>query len=329
MNTICITGAFGFIGSHLVEHYLKSGMSVIAVDNLSTGSAKNLAPFMKNPNMTVRFIDVCNKAEMDPLIEQSDIVFHMAAPVGVKYIMDNPIHTLLGNVRGTDVILELCNKYRKVVFIPSSSSVYGKNLDCIPHEDGAKLKEDSYCVFGSTQNHRWAYANTKAFDEFLSFAYYKKYGLPVVCVRFFNVIGPKQTGRYGMVVPSFIRSALKGHPLSVYGDGTQCRCFVSVHDLVRTMTQLVEMPEAYGDLFNFGGPYHMNIIDLAKLVIKMTGSKSEIEFIDFKEAYGDGYEEMMSKEPDVTKLSKILPVEFKYSMEDILNEIIEYERKRL
>jgi UDP-glucose 4-epimerase len=241
--------------------------------------------------------------------------------------MEHPVHTLLDNVRGTDVVLELCNKYRKKVLVASTSEVYGRNLEFgSVNANGDRLNEESLRVMGSTKNHRWAYANTKAFDEFLSFAYRKEYGLPVVVVRFFNTVGPRQTGQYGMVIPNFVKSALRNDPIHIYGTGDQSRCFAHIYDVVWASTKLLETEAAYGDVFNIGGEEEITIVDLAKQIIKMTNSKSELKSIDYKSAYGDGFEDMMKRTPDLAKITALIGYQPKNTLEKILKDIIDFHK---
>ncbi len=326
MNVI-ITGGAGFIGSHLVDCYLNGGHKVIAIDNLITGKIDNVRHQFDNANFKLIIDTILNKALMEELIKEADRVLHMAAPVGVKFIMDHPVHTLLDNVRGTDVVLELCNKYRKRVLVASTSEVYGRNLEFGINENGERLSEESLRVMGSTKNHRWAYANTKSFDEFLSFAYRKEYGLPVIVARFFNTVGPRQTGQYGMVIPNFVKNALSNDSIHIYGTGDQSRCFAHISDVVWAITKLLETEEAYGDVFNIGGEEEVTIIELANQIVKMTGSASEIKFIDYKSAYGDGFEDMMKRTPDLGKIKKLIRYAPKNSLENILQDIIIYHKK--
>jgi UDP-glucose 4-epimerase len=323
---VLITGGAGFIGSHLVDHYLEGGADVTVIDNIRTGKVENVRHNFDNPRFTFIIDTVLNRGTMETLISTTDMVLHLAAPVGVKFIMDHPVHTLLDNVRGTDVVLELCNKYRKRVLVASTSEVYGRNLEVTKKHE--HLDEEALRVFGSTRNHRWAYANTKSFDEFLAFAYLKEYGLPVVIVRFFNTVGPRQTGEYGMVIPNFVDAALKNEPIHIYGPGTQSRCFAHVADVVRATTQLMATPAAFGDVFNVGADEEISIIDLAKKIIKMTDSKSEIRSIDYFAAYGEGFEDMQRRTPNLGKIKKLLGYAPQYSLDKLLADIIRYHREK-
>lgn len=328
MNVL-ITGGAGFIGSHLVDYYLALKAKVVVIDNLITGRVENLRHELDNPNLRFIIDSVLNKKTMEELISESDLVYHLAAPVGVKFIMNHPVHTLLDNMRGIDVVLELCNKYRKKVLVASSSEVYGRNLDYLTKAKHGKLDEDAYRVMGSTKSHRWAYANTKAFDEFLAFAYKKEFGLPVILVRFFNTIGPRQTGEYGMVVPSFVKSALNNDYINIYGSGEQTRAFLYIKDAIRAITELMNTPAAYGDVYNLGGQEEISILDLANKIIAFTKSKSKIKYLDYKTAYGEGFEDMMRRTPDITKLKKTINFTPCYNLEKMLKEIIEVTKREI
>ena len=320
MNVL-ITGGAGFIGSHLAEHYLSRKDGVSVIDNLSTGRIGNIKAMLDRGSFGELVIEnVANYPTMDRLIQKADMVYHLAAPVGVKYIMRNPVKTLIDNTRGADVVLELCNKYRKPVLIASSSEVYGKVQDI--HSD--PLKEDSDRLMGTTTLHRWAYANTKAYDELLALAYHKEYDLPVVVVRFFNTTGPRQVSEYGMVVPTFVRSALASDPINIYGTGDQSRCFLHVSDAINAVTSLMETPEAYGQIFNVGSSEECTIKGLASTIIYLTESKSEVRNVDYKSAYGDGFEDMTRRTPDTTKLRALTGFNQKHSLTSTILDIIKY-----
>ncbi|MFH1429377.1 MAG: NAD-dependent epimerase/dehydratase family protein [Candidatus Margulisiibacteriota bacterium] len=314
---VLITGGAGFIGSHLAEAFLNRGDEVVVVDNLSTGRKFNIKHLMNNDRFTAHFNTILNRALMKDLIFQCDEIYHLAAPVGVKWIMDHPIQTILENVRGIDIILELADKHKKKVLIASTSEVYGKHLE-------HTLCEDDNRVMGSVRNHRWAYANTKTMDEFLALAYYKENKTPVVIVRLFNTVGPRQTGQYGMVVPTFVKKALNGEPLPVFGDGTQSRSFTYVKDVVKGIIDLMAEPRAYGDIFNIGNGEEITIEALAKLVIKKTGSKSDITYIPYIKAYGEGFEDMQRRTPNITKIRELTGYKPTLSIEGILDQIITY-----
>lgn len=328
MKTYLITGGAGFIGSHLSDLYLERGDAVIVVDNLITGNVENVRHNFDNPRFRMIIDTVVNRKTMEPLVREADAVIHLAAPVGVKLIMERPVHALLDNVRGTDVVLELCNKYRKRVFVASSSEVYGRNQEFLTNGHDDRLAETAMRVMGSTKNHRWAYANTKSFDEFLAFAYGKEYGLPVVVGRYFNTVGPRQTGQYGMVVPNFVKSALRNDPIHIYGDGTQTRCFAYVSDVVYATATLMETDNALGEAFNIGGLEEISIADLAKKIVAMTESGSEIKYIDYTTAYGDGFEDMLRRTPNIDRLRKTIGYEPKFTLDQILSGIIDFHKNK-
>lgn len=319
---VLITGSSGFIGSHLLDHYISKGVDVVGVDNFSTGQLSNIQHHFDNPLFTSVCCDVSDRDMMKEQIKGCDMVFHLAAPVGVKLVMEKPVHTLLDNMRGIDVVLDLCNTYRKKVFIASTSEVYGKNLDFL---DGKSLNEDSYRVMGSTKVHRWAYANTKAYDELLAFAYHKEYGLPVVVGRFFNTVGPRQVGNYGMVIPRFFGWAWLNSDIKIYGDGNQTRCFLDVSDAVSAVVKLMETKNACGDVFNIGNTEEVSMTDLARKIIELTKSKSNIEYVPYKDVYGDGFEDMMKRTPDISKIEKLIGWKPKHNLNLILKRISGYE----
>lgn len=325
---VLVTGGAGFIGCHLTDLLIKRGDQVSVIDNISTGNIDNLSHLFDSNQLKLYIDSVCNPTIMEDLIRDADHVYHLAAPVGVKYIMEHPVLTILDNVRGADVVLGLCNKYRKKIFMASTSEVYGRNLDYLGNE-ASKLGENDFRLSGSTKNHRWAYANTKSMDEFLSFAYYKEFKLPVVITRFFNTVGPKQTGMYGMVIPTFVKQALKGENITIYGDGKQSRCFLHVSDALRAITTLMDTPEAIGDVFNVGNEQEVNINQLATRIIEKTGSKVKLVQISYKEAYGEGFEDMMRRTPDITKINKLIGFKPEYDLDMILDDIIAHYKKQL
>jgi UDP-glucose 4-epimerase len=311
-----ITGGAGFIGSHLAERLLKDGQKVTAIDNLSTGSLKNIEGFKSNHEFDFVEGDVRDAGLMETLVEQSDVVFHLAAAVGVKLIADKPVHTIETNIGGTEVVLDVANKFGKKILIASSSEVYGKN-EAVP------FREDDDIVLGSTSLSRWSYACSKAIDEFLGQAFYQQYGLGVVIGRFFNTIGPRQTGQYGMVVPRFVERALKGEQLLIYGTGRQRRCFCYVEDLVDAIIGLMNCEEAAGKVYNIGSTEEIAIEELADKIIAMTGSKSKKEFISYEEAYGRPIEDMMRRVPSLERIKKTIGWEPKTSLAETLQIIIE------
>ena len=311
-----ITGGAGFIGSHLTERLLRDGQEVTVVDNLSTGSLKNIEGFETEPKFNFVEGDVRDAELMKQLMERCDAVFHLAAAVGVKLIADRPVHTIETNIGGTEVVLETANKFGKKILIASSSEVYGKN-EAVP------FSEDDDIVLGSTTLSRWSYACSKAIDEFLGLAFYQQYGLGVVIGRFFNTIGPRQTGQYGMVVPRFIQRALRGEPLSIYGTGRQRRCFCFVQDLVDAVISLMNCGEAAGRVYNIGSTEEIAIEELADKIIEMTGSKSKKEFISYEKAYGRPIEDMMRRVPGLERIKETIGWEPKTNLSETLQIIIE------
>ena len=314
-----ITGGAGFIGSHLGEALLGQGHEVLILDNLSTGSIENISHLKGLPGFEYSIDSVNNEQLLAELIDRSDVVFHFAAAVGVKLIVEQPVHTIETNVHGTEVVLKHANKKKKLVVIASTSEVYGKSED-VP------FREDSDLVLGPTVKHRWAYACSKAIDEFLALAYWKERKLPVIIVRFFNTVGPRQTGQYGMVIPNFVRQALAGEPITVFGDGTQCRSFTHVFDVVRALIVLVQEPKAIGQVINIGSPEEVTIRDLAERVRALTGSNSSIKLIPYDEAYESGFEDMPRRLPDLRRIHAMIGYVPRYSLDDILADVIEYFR---
>lgn len=318
---VLITGGAGFIGSHLSEALLEQGHQVQILDNLSTGSIDNIA-HLKGRTGFDYFIDtVNNEPLLAELIDRSDVVFHFAAAVGVKLIVEQPVYTIETNVHGTEVVLKHANKKKKLVVIASTSEVYGKSED-VP------FREDSDLVLGPTPKHRWAYACSKAIDEFLALAYWKERKLPVIIVRFFNTVGPRQTGQYGMVIPNFVRQALAGEPITVFGDGTQRRAFTHVADVVGALVKLVVEPNAIGQVINIGNVEEVTITELAERVKALCGSRSPIRYIPYEEAYESGFEDMPRRVPALAKIEKLIAYKPVYSLNDILEHVIEYFRKK-
>ena len=311
-----ITGGAGFIGSHLAERLLRDGEEVTVVDNLSTGSLKNIEGFKTEPKFNFVEGDICDAELMKRLVKRCDAVFHLAAAVGVKLIADDPVHTIETNINGTEVVLETANKFGRKILLASSSEVYGKN-------ESVPFCEDNDIVLGSTSLSRWSYACSKAIDEFLGLAFYQQYGLDVVIGRFFNTIGPRQTGRYGMVVPRFIQWALRNEPVMIYGSGQQRRCFCYVDDVVDAVTGLMNCKEAAGKVYNIGSGEEITIERLADKIIKMTNSKSKKEFVSYEKAYGRPIEDMMRRVPNLERIKKIIGWEPKTSLDEALRVIIE------
>ena len=314
-----ITGGAGFIGSHLAEALLNDGHEVDIIDNLSTGSIRNVGHLKSNPRFKYTIDTLTNEPLLAELIDRNDVIFHFAAAVGVKLIVEQPVHTIETNVHGTEVVLKHANKKKKKVVIASTSEVYGKSAD-VP------FREDADLVMGATVKHRWAYACSKAIDEFLALAYYKERGLPVIIVRFFNTVGPRQTGQYGMVLPSFVRQALSGEPITVFGDGTQSRSFTYVGDVVECLLKLVNEPKAVGQVFNIGNKEEVTILRLAEIVKSLTGSSSPIEFVAYDQAYEEGFEDMPRRVPDLTKVRQLVGYEPKVQLNEIITKVIDFFR---
>ncbi len=311
---ILITGGAGFVGSHLADRLHAEGHDITVIDNLSTGRYSNVAHLEGQERFRLIIDTVLNVRLMEELIRDADRVFHMASAVGVRLIMERPVQTIETIFRGTDIVLGFCARYRKRVLIPSTSEVYGKSTQ-VP------FAEDNDIIKGSTSKHRWAYACAKELDEFLALAHWKESRLPVVVVRLFNTVGPRQTGQYGMVVPNFVRSAVKNEPLVVHGDGSQTRCFGHVADIVGGLVKLLETPECFGQVINIGNEYEISIRGLAEKAIEMTGSRSEIHFIPYEEAYGEGFEDMQRRVPSLEKAKRLIGYEPTRTLEDIINDV--------
>jgi nucleoside-diphosphate-sugar epimerase len=316
-----ITGGAGFIGSYLSEALLDHGHEVLILDNLSTGSIENIAHIKGRPGFEYFIDTVNNEMLLAELIDRSDVVFHLAAAVGVKLIVEQPVYTIETNVHGTEVVLKHANKKKKLVVIASTSEVYGKSED-VP------FREDSDLVLGPTRKHRWAYACSKAIDEFLALAYWKERKLPVIIVRFFNTVGPRQTGQYGMVIPNFVRQALAGEPITVFGDGTQSRSFTHVSDVVWALLKLVKEPKAIGEVINIGNMQEVTIFKLAERIRDLSGSKSPIKLVPYDEAYESGFEDMPRRVPDLTKVTAMIGYQTKNSLDDILVQVIDHFRRK-
>jgi len=313
-----ITGGAGFVGSHLAEALLARGDEVFVLDNLSTGSIENIEPLKQNPRFRYAIDSVTNEPVCAELIDRVDVVFHLAAAVGVKLIVESPVNTIETNVHGTEMVLKLANKKKKKVFVASTSEVYGKSND-VPFHEEADL------VLGPTSKGRWSYACSKAIDEFLALAYFKEKRLPVVIVRLFNTVGPRQTGRYGMVVPNFVKQALLGHPLTVFGDGTQRRCFTYVSDVVGALVRLADQEGAVGQVFNIGNSTEeITILDLARRVKERTRSNSEIVLVPYAKAYEEGFEDMPRRVPDTSKLTALIGYAPQVHLDEILDRVSAY-----
>jgi UDP-glucose 4-epimerase len=315
---ILITGGAGFIGSHLADAYLQRGDEVFVLDDLSTGSIRNIGHLKNNPNFHYTIDTVQNQPVTAELIDQCDVVVHLAAAVGVRLIVESPVRTIETNVHGTEVVLALANKKKKKVLIASTSEVYGLSAE-VP------FREDGNLVMGATTKGRWSYACSKAIDEFLALAYWRERKLPTVIVRLFNTVGPRQTGQYGMVIPTFVKQALAGRPITVYGDGKQSRCFGYVGDVVGALVKLMDHDGAVGQVFNIGANEEISILRLAERVKELTGSHSEIVFVPYDEAYEEGFEDMPRRIPDISKVSALVGFRPQISLDGILQHVIDYQ----
>ena len=321
-----ITGGAGFIGSHLAEHLIAQGHEVHVLDDLSTGRLDNVAGLIGSERFSYTIGNVLDYHTLERHMSWCDQVYHLAAAVGVKLIMEQPVETIVTNVQGTENVLKLANYYRKKVLIASTSEVYGKAME----KDGRMtcLHEGDDLTLGPTTKRRWAYACSKAIDEFLAMAYHDEKGLPVVVARFFNTVGPRQMGRYGMVIPNFVQRALTGEPIQVFGDGEQTRCFTYVGDVVRAIAALMEVPAAEGQIFNIGGTEEISMNELAMRVRRLAGSTSEITHVPYHEVYGDGFEDMQRRTPDVSKLQATIDYRPTYTTDAILREVIAFFKQR-
>jgi UDP-glucose 4-epimerase len=317
---ILITGGAGFIGSHLSEALLEAGHQVLVIDDLSTGAIDNIAHLKGRPGYEYTIDTVFNEQVVAELVDRADIIFHLAAAVGVKLIVERPVHTIETNVHGTEVILRHAAKKKKLVFIASTSEVYGKSA-AVP------FREDADLVMGATYRHRWAYACSKALDEFLALAHWKEKKLPVIVVRFFNTVGPRQTGQYGMVVPNFVRQALAGEPITVFGDGSQSRSFTYVGDAVWALTNLMVNPAAIGQVINIGNPEEVTIRALAERIKAATHSSSPIVTIPYEKAYEEGFEDMPRRVPDLTKIHRLIGYKPSVGLDEIIDRVVAHMRE--
>jgi UDP-glucose 4-epimerase len=318
---ILITGGAGFIGSHLAEALLDARHEVYVLDDLSTGSIDNIAHLKTRPGFHYTIDTVFNDHLVAELVDRADVVFHLAAAVGVKLIVQEPVHTIETNVHGTEVILRHAAKKKKLVFIASTSEVYGKSAS-VP------FREDADLVMGATTRHRWAYACSKALDEFLALAYWKEKKLPIIVVRFFNTVGPRQTGQYGMVVPTFVKQALAGDPITVFGDGTQSRSFTYVGDVVEALLKLMVEPRAIGHVFNIGNTEEVSIKALAEQIKQATSSQSTIVTIPYDQAYEAGFEDMPRRVPDLSKINSLIGYRPKVGLKEIIQRVVADFRAR-
>jgi UDP-glucose 4-epimerase len=319
---VLITGGAGFIGSHLSDAYVARGDEVYIIDDLSTGSIRNIAHLKENPRFHYRIDSVNNQSLMAELIDECDVVVHLAAAVGVKLIVESPVRTIETNVHCTEVVLAQASKKKKKVLVASTSEVYGLSND-VP------FREDGNLVMGATTKGRWSYACSKAIDEFLALAYWREKKLPTVVVRLFNTVGPRQTGQYGMVIPTFVRQALSGKPITVYGDGKQTRCFGYVGDVVGALVGLMEKEEAVGQVFNIGSNEEVSILELARRIKEITRSDSEIVLVPYDEAYEEGFEDMPRRVPDITKVGKLVGFRPEMKLDGIIERVVEYQRENI
>ena len=320
---VLITGGAGFIGSHLAEAYLKKGDEVYVIDNLSTGALDNITHLKESASYQNRlFVHIDTILHRDILLEligTCDVVHHLAAAVGVRYILEHPMESITANIQGTEIVLDLCNKFKKKVLIASTSEVYGKHTH-------APLVETDNIIYGPSSKFRWSYAASKLMDEFMSLAYFRTTGLPVTVVRLFNTVGPRQTGTYGMVIPRFVSQALKNEPLTVYGDGNQTRTFTYVKDVVWALMKLIEQQDAFGQVFNIGGTEEISMLNLAEKIVAATNSESKIELVPYDKAFGKDFEDMQRRVPSVDKIHDLIGFNPETSLDAILTNVINFMR---
>lgn len=312
-----ITGGAGFIGSHLSDELIHRGHEVVIIDDLSTGRMENIEHLKADDAFHFAIETITNESVMDRLVYECDAIFHLAAAVGVDLIVNRPVEVIERNILGTEVVLKIANRYKKKVFMASTSEIYGKS-------ESVPFREEDDRILGPTTRNRWCYSSSKAVDEFLGLAYFKEKNLPVVIGRYFNTVGPRQTGQYGMVVPRFVKQALRGDPISVFGDGCQSRCFTYVKDVVKASVDLLDHPEAVGQIFNIGNDEEITINALADRILKLTGSKSEIQHIPYDVAYERGFEDMRRRIPDLSKIKKAIGYSPKVNLDETLGKIVEY-----
>jgi len=310
-----ITGGAGFIGSHLADELLNSKHQVIALDNLSTGRLQNVAHLENNSDFELVVGSVLNENLVDKLVEKSDVIFHLAAAVGVELIVKEPLESLTTNIKGSEMVLEMANRYHKKILITSTSEIYGKNVN-------GPLKENDDRILGSPLKVRWSYSTAKAVDEMLAYVYWKEKKVPSIIVRLFNTVGPRQTGSYGMVMPRFIAQALKNEPITVYGNGKQSRCFIHVKDVVKALINLIKEPKAVGEVFNIGSQEEITIEELANQIISLTKSKSKLNYIPYEKAYEEGFEDMQRRVPDISKINKFTGFKPTYDLAGIIKDIV-------
>jgi UDP-glucose 4-epimerase len=318
---ILITGGAGFIGSHLADAYLQRGEEVFVIDDLSTGSIENIQHLKNHQRFHYTIESVHNQPVVAELVDQCDVIFHLAAAVGVKLIVESPVRTIETNVRGTEVVLNLANKKKKKVLVASTSEVYGLS-------EQVPFREDGNLVMGATTKGRWSYACSKAIDEFLALAYWREKKLPTIIVRLFNTVGPRQTGQYGMVIPTFVKQALAGRPITVYGDGKQTRCFGYVGDIIGALIKVMDHPAAVGHVFNIGSNEEVTILELAQRIKEMANSESEITFVPYDEAYEEGFEDMPRRVPDISKINNLVGFRPEMKLDGILQSVINFHSGR-
>lgn len=316
-----ITGGAGFIGSHLTEELLNSNHKVCVLDNLSTGRLENVAHLKDNPNFELVIGTILNEYLVDKLVERCDVIFHLAAAVGVELIVKKPLESLTTNIRGSEIVLEMAYRYNRKILITSTSEIYGKNVN-------EPLKETDDRILGSPLKSRWGYSTAKAVDEMLAYVYWKEKGVPSIIVRLFNTVGPRQTSAYGMVMPRFIEQALKNEPITVYGTGKQSRCFLHVKDVIKALIKLTEVPAAVGEVFNLGSQEEISIEQLAQEIIRLTNSNSKIIYIPYDKAYEEGFEDMERRIPNISKIKKLIDFEPTYTLPEIIKDIITYLKNK-
>jgi UDP-glucose 4-epimerase len=319
-RTALITGGAGFIGSHLSELLLARGWEVFVLDDLSTGAERNVAHLRENPAFHLVVDSVLKSSVVNELVHRSDVVFHLAAAVGVRLIVEEPVHTLVTNIQGTEEVLDHCHRFGKRVLIASTSEVYGDR------REPEALGEESKRMYGPTTQRRWAYAESKALDEFLALAYHQERGLDCVIARLFNTVGPRQSGQYGMVIPRFVSAALAGQPLEIHGDGTQTRCFCHVQDTIRALAGLMDARELSGEIFNIGSTERVTISELAQRVLELTGSSSELFPVPYDEVYGQGIEDMLHRQPAIEKVTGAIGWQPTRLLDEILQDVVEHTR---
>jgi UDP-glucose 4-epimerase len=314
-----ITGGAGFIGSHLADLLLEQGHSVIALDNLSTGQHKNIEHLIGRTDFEFVLGSILNSDLVDDCVSRSDVVFHLAAAVGVNLIVEKPLESLATNIRGSEIVMEKAHKHGAKILVTSTSEIYGKNTS-------DRLGEEDDRILGSPLKSRWSYSEAKAIEEILAYTYYRQKGLQTYIVRLFNTVGPRQTGHYGMVIPRFVSQAIRGEALTVYGDGSQTRCFCFVGDVVKALVDLVEHPEAVGRVFNIGGVGEVSIEQLAARIVELAESDSKIRYVPYEEAYEEGFEDMQRRVPDTTRARELIGFEPTADLDDIIRMVIDYQR---